>query len=92
MFREAKEGAVEAHNFSSSASITTIHSKNVNNSKSVASQKMLTKSVFSLATSWVTSNGLEEEETDKDKGSDFDVSATKPSGVEIEGMQMLIRE
>ncbi len=28
MFGEAKEGAVEAHNFSSSAPITTIHSKN----------------------------------------------------------------
>ncbi len=28
MFGEAKEGAVEAHNFSSSMSITTIHSKN----------------------------------------------------------------
>jgi len=39
MFGEAKEGAVKAHNFSSSMSITTIHSKNVNNSKSVASQK-----------------------------------------------------
>ena len=92
MFGEAKEGAVEAHNFSSSASITTIHSKNVNNSKSVTSQKTLAKSVFSLATSRVTSDGSEEEETDKDEGSDFDGSATKPSGEEIEGMQMLTRE
>ncbi len=92
MFREAKEGAVEAHNFSSSASITTIHSKNVNDSKSVASQKTLAKSVFSLATSWVTSEGSEEEETDADDGSDFDGSITNPSGVEIEGMQMLTRE
>ena len=92
MFGEAKEGAVKAHNFSSSASITTIHSKNVNDSKSVASQKILAKSVFSLATSWVTSDGSEEEEMDEDKDSDFDGSATKPSGVEIEGMQMLTRE
>jgi hypothetical protein len=29
MFGEAKEGAVEAHNFSSKASVTTIHSKNM---------------------------------------------------------------
>jgi hypothetical protein len=47
-FGEAKEGAVEAHNFSSSMSITTIHSKNVNDSKSVASQKTLAKSVLSV--------------------------------------------
>jgi hypothetical protein len=68
MFGEAKEGAVEA--FSFSVSITTIHSKNVNNSKSVASQKMLAKSVFSMATSKITADGLEEEQTDEDKGSD----------------------
>jgi hypothetical protein len=92
MFGEAKEGAVEAHNFSSSISITTIHSKNVNDSKSVASQKTLTKSVFSVGTSKITSNGLDEEQTDKDEGSDYKGSATKTSAVEIEGMQMLTRE
>jgi hypothetical protein len=43
MFGEAKEGAVEAHNFSSSASITTIHLKNVGNSRSVATEKTLAK-------------------------------------------------
>ena len=64
----------------------------MNDSKSVASQKTLAKSVFSLATSRVTSDGLEEEETDADDDSDFDGSITKPSGVEIEGMQMLTRE
>jgi hypothetical protein len=90
--RKAKEGAVEAHNFSSSSSITTIHSKNVNDSKSVASQKTLAKSVFSLATSRVTSDGSEEGEADKGEDSDFDGSRTKPSGVEIEGMQMLTRK
>jgi len=92
MFREAKEGAVEAHNFSSSMSITTIHSKNVNGSKSVASQKMLAKSVFSVGTSKITSNGSDEEETDQDEGSDYEGSATKTSAVEIEGVQMLTRE
>ena len=53
---------------------------------------MLAKSVFSVATSRVTSDGLEEEETDEDEDSDFDGRATKPSGVEIEGMQILTRE
>ncbi len=92
MFGEAKEGAVEAHNFSSSMSITTIHSKNVNDGKSVASQKTLAKSVFSVGTFKITSDGSDEEETDKDKGSDYEGSATKTSAVEIEGMQMLTRE
>ncbi len=91
-FGKAKEGAVEAHNFSSSMSITTIHSKNVNDSKSVASQKTLAKSVFSVGTSKVTSDGSDEEETDEDEGSDYEGSATKIPAVEIEGMQMLTRE
>ena len=78
MFGEAKVGAVEAHNFSSSMSITTtIHSKNVNNSKSVVSQKTLAKSVFSMGTSKITFNGSDEEETDEDEGSDYERSATK---------------
>ncbi len=90
MFGEAKEGAIEAHNFSSSASITMIHSKNMSNSRSVAMEKMLAKSVFSIATSKVTSEGLDEE-MDKDNDSNSDAgSATKP-GVAIEGMQMLTR-
>jgi len=92
MFGEVKEGAVEAHNFSSSMSITTIHSKNVNDSKSVASQKTLAKSVFSMGTSKITSYGSDEEETDKDEDSDYKGNATKTSAVEIEGMQMLTRE
>jgi hypothetical protein len=36
MFGEAKEGAVKAHNFSSSTSVATIHSKNMGNHGSVA--------------------------------------------------------
>ncbi len=73
-------------------SITTIHSKNVNDSKSVASQKMLAKSVFSVGTSKITSYGSDEEETDEDEGSDYEGSATKTPAVDIEGMQMLTRE
>ncbi len=71
MFGEAKEGAVEAHDFSSSMSITTTHSKNENDSKSVVSQKTLAKSVFSVGTSKITSDGSGEEETDEDDGSDY---------------------
>jgi hypothetical protein len=92
MFGEAKEGAVEAHNFSSSMSTTTIHSKNVNDSKSVTSQKTLAKSVFSMGTSKITSDGSDEEEMDEDEGSDYEGNATKTSAVEIERMQMLTRE
>jgi len=92
MFGETKEGAVEVHNFSSRMSINSIHSKNVNDSKLVASQKMLAKSVFSVGTSKITSDGSDEEETDKDEGSDYKGSATKTSAVEIEGMKMLTRE
>ena len=88
MFGEAKEGAVEAHDFSSSMSITTTHSKNKNDSKSVVSQKTLAKSVFSVGTSKITSDGSGEEETDKDDGSDY----VDEGDVEIEGMQMLTRE
>ncbi len=90
MFGEAKEGAVKAYNFSSSASITMLHSKNVSNSRSVTTEKMLAKSVFSIATSKVTSDGLEEER-EEENDSDYNVGpATKP-GVAIEGMQMLTR-
>ena len=39
MFGEAKEGAVQAHNFSSKASVTTIHSKNMDNSTTVVTEK-----------------------------------------------------
>jgi len=93
MFGEAKEGAVEAHDFSSSMSITTTHSKNENNSESVVSQKTLAKLVFSVGTSKITSDGSGEEETDEDDGSDYkEEGAAKSSGVEIEGMQMLTRE
>jgi hypothetical protein len=90
MFGEAKEGAVKAYNFSSSASIMTLHLKNMSNSRSVTTEKMLAKSVFSIATSKVTSDGSEEE-MEEETDSDYNAGpATKP-GVAIEGMQMLTR-
>ncbi len=89
MFGEAKERAMEAHNFSSSMSVTTIHSKNAKDNPSVASQKTLAKSVYSVDTSKVTSDGSDEAETDNNEDSNYGGSNTKTTAVEIEGMQML---
>ncbi len=87
MFGEAKEGAIEAHNFSSKASVTTIHSKNMDDSMTVATEKRLAESVFSMATSKVTSDGLAEE---MDDNNDLDDDGgTEKSGVAIEGTHML---
>jgi hypothetical protein len=73
MFGEANEGAVEAHNFSSSTSVTMIHSKNMGNHGSVATEKTLAKSVFSMGTCKMTSDGLEEEmEEDNESDSEQD--------------------
>jgi hypothetical protein len=91
MFKEAKEGAIKAHNFSSSASITMIHSKNLGNSRSVATEKMLSKLVFSMATSKVTSEGSEEEMDEANESDDSNAVSAKKPGVAIEGMQMLNR-
>ncbi len=89
MFGEAKEGAVEVHNFFSSASITTIHSKKVDDRRSVATQKTLAKLVFSMATSKVTSDGSDEEEMDEDEGSDYKAGSAKKPEVAIKGRQIL---
>ena len=57
----------------------------MSNSRSVTTEKTLAKSVFSIATSKVTSDGSEEEMEEED-GSDYNAGpATKP-GVAIEGM------
>jgi hypothetical protein len=40
MFSEAKEGAVEAHHISSKASVTTIYSKKIDDSRTVATERM----------------------------------------------------
>jgi hypothetical protein len=72
LFGEAKEGAMEAYNFSSSASITTIHSTN-RMDKSVATTKTLAQSLFSIktGTSMVTdgkdNNGISDTESFKIK-------------------------
>jgi hypothetical protein len=73
-YKEAREGAMEAHNFSSSASITTTHSRNEKkrDAKSVASEKTLAKSVYSIDTSKVTEDNTDEERNESREGSDND--------------------
>jgi hypothetical protein len=83
-FGEAKVGSMEAYNFSSGASITTVHAEREGKGTSVASAKMMAKSVFRIATN-ITS-GSEEDETDINKEMDV------PSGVKIDGMEMVEME
>jgi hypothetical protein len=73
-YKEAREGAMEAHNFSSSASITTTHSRNEKkqDAKSVASEKTLAKSVYSIDTSKVTEDNTNEERNESGEGSEND--------------------
>ncbi len=86
MLGEAKEGAFEAHNFSSSASVTTIHSKNMGDSRSVTTAKTLAKLVFSMGTSKVTSEGSEKEIEEGDKSEDD--AGSKKLEIAIKGMNL----
>jgi hypothetical protein len=47
-FREAKVGSMEAYNFSTGASTTTVHAEKEGKGTSVASAKKMAKSVFSI--------------------------------------------
>ncbi len=78
-FREAKEGAMEAYNFSSSALITTIHSKN-RMDKSVATTKTLAQSLFSIkmGTSKVTDGDNEDKDSNAETGKDNNQTAQGP--------------
>jgi hypothetical protein len=61
-FGEAKEGSMEAHNFLSTASITSTHTRNKKkrDASSMAMAESLAKSVFSIeiSTSKVTENDM----------------------------------
>jgi hypothetical protein len=91
-YGEAKEGAVEAHNFSSKASVTTIHSSNERkrDAKSVATAKTLAKLVYSINTSKVTEDGTEDENTGKEEESEDDGNPGTSKKIAIEGMQVLV--
>ncbi len=66
---EAKEGAVEAHNFSSKVSVAMTHSSNEKkrSAKSAASARTLAKLVFSIDTSKVTKDGTENDSNKEDE-------------------------
>jgi hypothetical protein len=91
-YGEAKEGAVEAHNFSSTASVTMIHSRNnrKRDAKSVALLKMLAKSVYSIDTSKVTEDETEGEGNDKEEVSNNDGNPSASKRMVIEGMQIVV--
>ncbi len=91
-YGEAKEGAVEAHNFLSKASVTTIHSSNERkrDAKSVATAKTLAKLVYSINTSKVTEDRTEDENTNKKEESDNDGNPGASKKIAIEGMQVLV--
>ncbi len=92
-YGEAKEGAMEAHNFLSMASITTIHSKNETkrDAKSVVSEKILAKSVYSIDTSKVTEDDTDEERNET-KGSNDDEKPSASRRITIEGMRLLVEQ
>jgi hypothetical protein len=91
-YGEAKEGAVEAHNFSSKASVTTIHSSNKRkrDAKTVASAKMLAKSVYSIDASKVTEDRTEDKKNGKEEESGNNGNPSANKSVAIEGMQIVV--
>ncbi len=90
-FREAKEGSLEAHNFSSKASMTLTHSKNEKkwDTTLVATAKSLAKLMFSIGTTTfkVTEEKMEESE-EEDTSIEEKVERNKKR-VAIKGMGML---
>ncbi len=91
-YGEAKEGAVKAHNFSSKASVTTIHSSNKRkrDARTVASAKMLAKSVYSIDASKVTEDRTEDKKNGKEEESGNDGNPGANIRVAIEGMQIIV--
>ncbi len=91
-YGEAKEGAVEAHNFSFKASVTRIHSSNERKRdvKSVATAKTLAKSVYSIDTSKVTEDGTEDEDNGKEEESHDDGNPSASKKIAIEGKQIFV--
>ncbi len=91
-YRKAKEGAVEAHNFSSKASVTMIHSSNERkrDAQLVTTAKTLAKSVYSIDTSKVTEDGTEDENTGKEEESNNNGNPGMSKNIVIESMQVLV--
>ncbi len=94
IFGEAKKGAVEAHNFSSKASVTTIHlsDERKRDATSVASARTLVKLVFSIDTTKVTEDGTENGSKGEEEGSNDNKNHNTSKRVAIEGMQIVARK
>ncbi len=91
-YGEAKEVAVEAHNFSSKASVTTIHlsNKSKRDARKVVSAKTLAKLVYSIDTSKVTKDGTEDKKNGKEEESGDNGNPSANKRVAIEGMQIVV--
>jgi hypothetical protein len=83
-FGEAKAGSMEAYNFSSEASITTLHAEKEGGGVSVASAKTMAKSVFSIATN-ITSD-------EDGEGGTNDKEMDDRSVIKFDGMEMVESE
>ncbi len=93
-FGKAKEGSMEAYNFSSVQSVTSTHSINEKKkaAKTDALVRSLTKFVYSIdtGTSKVTAEDTDEEmEDSEDESSNYSSASAGGRGVAIEGMGIL---
>jgi hypothetical protein len=85
-YSKAKEGAVEAHDFSAALSVTSLHlAKKKGAKETPAPTPTLAQSVYSIGTSRVTN--YSEEKSDKDKEDDDRSSNSKH--IAIDGMDIL---
>ena len=86
-FGDAMVGSMEAFNFSSGASITTVHAEKEGKGTSVASANTIAKSVFSIATNITSGSDASDDDVEEENGNkEMDRST---SGVEIDGMEVI---
>jgi hypothetical protein len=92
-FSEAKEGSMEAHNFSLMTPVMLTHSWNEKNqeAKTVVSVKSLAKLVFSIDTTTLKVTKDDMDESKEDNSSDGEVEGSKEGGktIAIKGMGIL---
>jgi hypothetical protein len=85
-YGKAKEGAVEAHNFSAALSVTSLHSAKGKGAKETPTPtSTLAQSVYSIGTSSVTNDS--EEKSDEDEEDNNGSSNSKH--IAIDGMDIL---
>jgi hypothetical protein len=90
-YREARGGLMEAHNFLSAASITSIHTRNKKkrDTSSVATAKSLAKSVFSIGTTTSKDTEGEMEESKEEEYSKSKQIKSNQEQVTISSIGML---